>query len=277
MVSWLPVYACQVWIFSYDRSFYSTVTFHHLRKMAWLSKINMDFTKKPKCELDFEKEYKAIQEKMSYQIIFSIKAGGKYGYGVQDYFPIQTSWVKPYLLEEKLGIAILQRCQRLVELVQHEQTSEPEQLSPPGSGRGYKSPPEYNSVVPSVLAEELQKLRGEYWKHQDSLNLLDSVKPINSPPVQEQMVLRKHRDRHGRSYAGVLGQDKCAASGGCRGRGCGCCEKALNQYLSPGRDRDLAQETKEAKVLGHCTVECRCCIHYRGCYIPDSRLPLLVL
>lgn len=29
------------------------------------------------------------------------------------------------------------------------------------------------------------------------------------------------------------------------------------------------------RVLGHCTVECRC-IDYCGCYIPDSRLPSLV-
>lgn len=135
-------------------------------------------------------------------------------------------------------------------------------------------PPEYNSVVPS-FEEELQKLRGEYWKHQCSMGLLDAVKPINPLPVQEQIVLKKHRNQHGRSYLWVLSQERCAAGGECCGCVCSCCEKALNQYLSPGKD--LVQETKEDKVLGHCTVECRCCIGHRGCYIPDSCLPAGVI
>ena len=125
----------------------------------------------------------------------------------------------------------------------------------------------------AIVAEEVTRLRGEYWKQQNRLNLLDAVKPISEFPVQEQMLLRKHRDRHGRSYAWVLGQERCAASGGCCGRDCGCCEKVLNKHLMPGR-RNLAQEERAVvKVLGHCTVECRCCIEARGCYVPDSRLP----
>lgn len=122
--------------------------------------------------------------------------------------------------------------------------------------------PGYNNVDPSVLMEELHRLRGEYWKHQCKMSLLEAVKPINTAPAQKQMVLGKHRDRHGRSYAWVLGQKRCAAWGGCCERGCGCCAQALDQCSSPGRD--MAQETKEVKVLGHCKVECRCCIEYRG-------------
>lgn len=198
---------------------------------------------------------------------------------VQNYFPIQESWVKPYLLEEQLGIAILQRLQRLYKQ-QQEQEQSSEQLqktsSLPGS-RDILQPPDYNSSVtplPSsaIIAEEATRLRGEYWKQQDRLNLLDAVKPINAVPVQEQMLLRKHRDRHGRSYAWVLGQERCAASGGCCGRDCGCCEKVLNQHLMPARNL-AREESAVVKVLGHCTVECHCCIEARGCYIPDSRLP----
>lgn len=99
-------------------------------------------------------------------------------------FPFKESWVKPYLLGEQLGIAILQRLQRLYEQ-QQEQEQEQEQLrkasSLPGS-RDILQPPDYKSSVtplPSsaIIAEEITRLRGEYWKQQDRLNLLDAVKP----------------------------------------------------------------------------------------------------
>lgn len=241
--------------------------------MSWATKLKMNVMNKPKCELDFEKEYNYIQGSMSIQLIYVKSAENKFGYGFQKYHPIQTDWVKPYLLEEKLGIAILQRCQRLVE---HGQQERLKTLC-----TGSTSPPKYTydsmTDSQSTLADELQKLHGEYWKHQENLGLLWDIKPTNSPPVKEQMILRKHRDRHGRSYAWVMNQDRCAAAGGCCGRGCGCCEKVLNQYLAPGRDLALVRGTKEAKVLGHCTVECRCCIDIRGCYVPDSRLPSPIL
>lgn len=219
-------------------------------------------SEKPKCELKFEKNCEEVQGKLLSRFYY----WGGNGIVMQDYFPAQNGWVKPYLMEEELGFAILQRYQRLIEQhpLEQQKTSGPDNM-----------PPEYNSVIPSILAEEIQKLRGEYWKHQRSMSLLDAVKPINSAPVQEQMVLRKHRDRHGRPYSWVMGQERCAASGGCCGRGCGCCEKALDQYLSPARNP--AQESKETTVFGHCTVECRCCIDHRGCYIPDAHLPPPVL
>ena len=246
--------------------------------MVWNTKKDPP-PQKPKCELEFEKEYKALREKMSRRIVCR-QEGEHYGFAVQDYFPILESWVKPYLLEEQLGVAILQRLQRVVEQQQEqEQSSEqPQKTFFLPESKDLLLPPDYNSSVtppPSsaIIAEEVTRLRGEYWKQQDRLNLLDAVKPMNALPVQEQMSLRKHRDRHGRPFAWVLGQERCAASGGCCGRGCGCCEKALNRHLMPGR-RNLAQEERAvAKVLGHCTVECRCCIEARGCYVPDSRLP----
>lgn len=98
-------------------------------------------------------------------------------------FPFKESWVKPYLLEEQLGIAILRRLQQ--RLYEQQQEQEQEQLrktsSLPGS-RDILQPPDYNSSVtplPSsaIIAEEVTRLRGEYWKQQDRLNLLDAVKP----------------------------------------------------------------------------------------------------
>lgn len=218
-----------------------------------------------------EEEYNAVRKKMACQLIYIQNGKTEYGYGFQNYHPVQIDWVRPYLLEEKLGIAILHRCQRLVEHGRQEHLK--------ALCSGSDSPPKYNydTGTPSTLANELQKLHGEYWKHQESLGLLENTNPVNFPPVKEQMILRKHRDRHGRSYAWVLGQDQCAASGGCCGRSCGCCEKVLNQYLMPpGKDSAQGIKTK-VLVLGHCTVECRCCIDFRGCYVPDSRLPSSVL
>ena len=99
----------------------------------------------------------------------------------------------------------LQRLQRLLEK-QQEQEQSSEQLQKTSSPS--LLPPDYNSSVtplPSsaIVAEEVTRLRGEYWKQQNRLNLLDAVKPISEFPVQEQMLLRKHRGRHGRSYAWV--------------------------------------------------------------------------
>lgn len=78
---------------------------------------------------------------------------------------------------------ILQRQHRLVKQQQHTGGGKEE--------RGYDKLPEYNSVA---LEEKITMLRGEYWKHQDSLNIRKTVKPIDSPPVKEQMVLRNRRD-----------------------------------------------------------------------------------
>lgn len=77
--------------------------------MGWFSKATK---KKPKCEREFEKEYEEAQEKMSHRILYREE---RHGIVFQDYFPAQNGWVKPYLLEEQLGIAILQRWQCLVE------------------------------------------------------------------------------------------------------------------------------------------------------------------
>lgn len=65
--------------------------------------INNDPTR---CELEFEG--RGIQStQRGYVTQNNPQAGrGNYGFAVQNYFPIQESWVKPYLLEEQLGIAI---------------------------------------------------------------------------------------------------------------------------------------------------------------------------
>lgn len=199
--------------------------------------------KKPKCERDFEKKYDRVRQQML--------RGPIEGYSVlSDYFKIQKDWVQPFLLEEQRGFAILQRLDRLIE----------QQL-----------PKQQHTESDDSVKEKLTILRGEYWKHQLDLALLDAVKLINSPPVKEQMVLREFRDQLGRSFAWVQGQEGCAARGGCCGRGCGCCNKPLGLFLLPAKEQD--PEKKETVVFGHCTVECRCCIEYRGCYVPDSRLP----
>ena len=48
----------------------------------------------------------------------------------------------------------------------------------------------------------------------------------------------------------------CSDRGGCCSRECGCCEQ---RHLS-----------KKKKGRGHCTVECRCCIGFRGFEFPEE-------
>lgn len=229
-------------------------------KMRLFTKSRKD--KQPECELKFEKAYHEIHIRLDTLLSYGVSGG----VAVHDYFP------RP----KRLGQAIFARTTGDRYPPKISASDQTEILGARRRLWDRQNLPGYSSVVPSILAEELQKLREEYWRYQCSIRLLNSVKPINSAPVQEQMVLRRHRDRHGRLYSWVMGQNGCAAWGGCCGRGYGCCEKTLDQCLSPVRDQ-TQNATNEPKVLGHCTVECRCCIDYRGCYIPDSRLPPLTL
>lgn len=48
----------------------------------------------------------------------------------------------------------------------------------------------------------------------------------------------------------------CSDRGGCCSRGCGCCEQ---RHLS-----------KRKKGIGHCTIECWCCIGFRGFELPEE-------
>lgn len=208
-----------------------------------------------KCERDFKIAHDRLQRDIhSYPDISST---------------LHIAWVKPYLDEENLGIAILQRRRRLFGKHLAEQQDK-DSLS---------KIPEYKNSTSSTLEQELARLREEYWKHQNRLAEKSNSRPFGhyNLLVEEVVLLRQHRDRHNRSFAWVLERDQCAARGGCCGRACACCERPLDQFFRPPREQDQDQgqksEREVVEVLGHCTIECPCCIRFRGCYMPDPRLP----
>lgn len=209
----------------------------------------------PKCERDF----KIAHERLQRDIHSSPEISSR----------LRNKWVKPYLDEENVGIAILQRRRRLFgkHLAEQQDKDSLNKL------------PEYKTSASSALEQEFAKLREEYWKHQNRLADKSNSRPLgyNNLLVQEVVLFRQHRDRNNRSFAWVLERDQCAARGGCCGRSCDCCERPLDQFFRSTRDQDQDQEQKSERevveVLGHCTVECPCCIRFRGCYMPDPRLP----
>ncbi|KAJ9354094.1 hypothetical protein DTO282E5_3932 [Paecilomyces variotii] len=73
--------------------------------------------------------------------------------------------------------------------------------------------------------------------------------------------LPRRRTRQGLSLAWLEESKKCARTGVCCGRPCGCCENPLVNHLE--RRSGLFEEGKEVVGLyGHCTTNCRCCILY---------------
>lgn len=212
---------------------------------------------KSECERDFERAHEKILSIIKSQFESSYEA--------------RLDWVKPYLDEERLGTANLQRQRRLIEEQKEKSYSDDDNLS------------EYTIVSSDTesepddldpdLEEELIKLREGYWEHQIRLTSLLETRPIDIGTVDEVLLLRSHRDRHNHTFAWKQEREKCAAGGGCCGRTCGCCETSLGQYLEPAKDGEEEDERKEVEVLGHCTVECGCCILVRGCYRPHPGLP----
>ena len=214
---------------------------------------------KPKCERDFEQAYRAIRSEWS-----------------NNTAPVdqktRQEWTEPFLEEEELGIAILQRQHRLK---QKKQAIEQQQKGNDGK------PPDYDlisttDIVPestmTLLEKELRELREMYWKHQNRFSRYDILPPRWRLSVKEILLLRTRVDRHNHTYNWVFDR------GGCCGRTCGCCERSLDQYLLPGShsqgdDPGKNPGREKAEIHGHCTVECACCIQFRDCYIPHPRLP----
>lgn len=128
-----------------------------------------------------------------------------------------------------------------------------------------------NNALLVKVNDELEKVRGEYWEHQFRLNKLIATRPTIKIVVKEVMIPRLHRDRFNWPYIWGHYQKECAARGGCCGRNCGCCEKALDWYLAPAEYE--GEQREFMGVFGHCTVECVCCIEFRKCYRPHPRLP----
>lgn len=220
---------------------------------------------KPECERNFQLGHARITSQINNQSQVSYEA--------------RKNWVKQYVDKERLGTAILQRQHRLIAQQKAKSHSEYDKLSEYTIVSSYAEPksdpdPESRSESgpESDLDQELTELREEYWEHQIRLNELFETRPINVGTVEEVLLFRNHRDRYNRPFVWVLERERCAARGGCCGRACGCCERPLDQYLQPAKDGEQ-DGRKVVQLMGHCTVECACCIQVRGCYIPHEGLP----
>ena len=104
--------------------------------------------------------------------------------------------------------------------------------------------------------EELQSLKGQILDHSRQLWQLETGGPTD---VQKSFKTCRSDPNW---YLGAWLRQDYARSGGCRGRGCRCCEKARGQ-------------THHRRNYGHCTSACGCCVRTHGLPPDDveSELP----
>ncbi|KAK2757230.1 hypothetical protein FQN54_004744 [Arachnomyces sp. PD_36] len=165
-------------------------------------------------------------------------------------------WIREYTNEEKRGVMLLQRERRLKEEANQE--------------AALGGPPKYQST--SNSENQIKECRQQYWLHLQELLELQNKIP-RGPAIEHWEMLRRLKNRQGRSIAWEEASRTCAALGGCCARDCGCCSEPQNWYSKAAG----SGHQNEAAIYGHCTVECSCCIRFRGFYKPDSsvRLPEL--
>ncbi|RMJ26277.1 hypothetical protein PHISP_02854 [Aspergillus sp. HF37] len=201
----------------------------------------------PQCERDFINAHYDIRLKMGERWESYLCAGAA------------EEWIPKYRAEESVGDAILQRQSRLRKSKLKMQSEKKDEL-----GKGLP-----DEAVVKKLEDEINQMEIEYHRHQERLNNQGQTARGAAANAEECVLLRNHHDRHGRTYAWIYDQGRCADYGGCCARNCGCCEKPLRKYIRP----TSGGRKKLIEVRGHCTAECACCIRSQGYYKPHERLP----
>ncbi|GFF51806.1 hypothetical protein IFM46972_09382 [Aspergillus udagawae] len=204
----------------------------------------------PKCERKFRSAHKRWQSDWSW--------AEPRTRGTQRRINVLNKQVNPFLEQEARGFAILQRRHRLMQLLGDEEDPAVTEKRPPG-------------YITQTQRENFQKavqdLTVDYWKNAAGLRKMQESWQ-SEYELEKLQLLRAHKDRHGRPYAWVWDQEKCADLGGCCGQTCGCCRKPLLTYLRPSEDQEEVHG-----VYGHCTEECACCIRSGRRRPPHPRLP----
>lgn len=182
------------------------------------------------------------------------------------------NWIQRYENEENWGIVNLQRQRRLKE------EGEGVIAIPLKENRDRlkDDPPNYeatihdqqNQQIPDQQSHQLEELREQYWSHLQELLKLETEKP-KGLIIAKWELLRRYKIRHGVALTWVRDSQACARHGGCCGRDCGCCDRPLEPFLMPIN----SSKKTNSGVYGHCTVECPCCIRFRGFYKPNSAKP----
>lgn len=206
---------------------------------------------------------------------------------------IQKDWLRPYIEEERVGIALLQRLHRLrisISRLESEIESVETKAQTPVHGQGLAPPAYTESEGPSAQTQapvpqpaklqspsqlELQKLRGQLketshqlYLHQKRIRSQWKNRPVGGSLIREFDLVRRVTISGGQPLIWADGVLACALSGGCCGRRCGCCEKPLESFLLP--TRDWKSQKIKLGIYGHCSEECGCCIERKGtAYAPE--------
>lgn len=174
-------------------------------------------------------------------------------------------WSTDYTAELQKGIILLQRQKYLEsrrrEILKSIQQREQSDLKVTEST--------YNELE-EIEAKTLQ-VREMYLAHGERMRLL-WLKYKNNAFSREVLMGQKPQYRLlcGRQpYFWVQTRNQCSESGGCCGRECGCCKKALKVVIKHGSSLFGPRWKTKTGIYGHCTAECGCCIRYKGCYKPD--------
>lgn len=95
------------------------------------------------------------------------------------------------------------------------------------------------------LEEEMKSLQRKWWHQEQELHRAEHS--IYWNPRDQYRTIRKDPEW----YMVYRLVEDCAARGGCCGRECGCCRKR-------------SASSQKRRGAGRCTVECECCIQFRG-------------
>lgn len=174
-------------------------------------------------------------------------------------------WAKAYRTEEQKGHELLQSKKRLesrrTEILSTPIRNQQNQLKSCELENCGKLPDELYDVD-----EQLLDVGRQYHTHRSKIERLWLTAEDDSwfrdvvMSLKPQYAFITNNDK---TYFWLQKRSLCAATGGCCGRECGCCEKPLD---SLGSVSFLGSNKREIGLNAHCTAECGCCIKRNGGY-----------
>ena len=112
--------------------------------------------------------------------------------------------------------------------------------------------PDEKTALLGKIEEDLGQIKPQLWKKAQDLNEIDSRLEDGSWVLE--FLLSSEDEEWER------GKDDCLDGLGCCARGCGCCKK----------DRKHPGQALGAIPPSHCTIDCGCCIRWRGFRHPED-------
>lgn len=182
-------------------------------------------------------------------------------------FDLGEPWMEAYRAEEHKGHELLQRRKRLenrrTEILSAPIRNQQTQLKYCDEEHSGKLPDELYDID-----EQLLDVGRRYHTHRLKIERL-WVTGKDDPWFRDVVMSLKPQyafiTKNDKTYFWLQKRRICAATGGCCGRECGCCEKPLG---SLGSVSFLGLNKREIGLYVHCTAECGCCIKRNGGYQP---------